>query len=129
VIKNDLLHLFLHLLLLTQDCTAFLFDSTRVQSTVLEDIGQNINSLSHILFEAASKVDRLFTGGVGIQLSPQILDFTFQLDFGTAFSSLEMDSVGRGESDDGHDMRDMVIRGSRTISRKQRERRNRGNGK
>lgn len=61
VVENDLLDLLLDLLGLAQDHVTLALDSGLLELGVLEDIGEDIDTLRHILIEGLGKVDGVFT--------------------------------------------------------------------
>lgn len=56
VVKDDLLNLLLNLLRLAQDDVAFSLDSGCLELGVLEDIGEDVDTLGHVLVEGLGEV-------------------------------------------------------------------------
>jgi hypothetical protein len=61
VIEDNLLELFVNLLLLAEDHIALTLDGTGLELGVLEDIGENVNGLGDIVVEGLGVVDSVFS--------------------------------------------------------------------
>lgn len=89
VIEDHLLQVALNFLHLTQDHWALAGDLGLTQFWVLDDISQNLDSLGHILRQTLGVEDGLLPGGVGVQVSTQVLDLQLQIGLGALGSALE----------------------------------------
>lgn len=74
MVKNDLLHLLIHLLLLPQYNIPLPLNSRILQLRVLQNIRNNINRLRHVLAEALGVVHRLLAGRVRVEVGAEVLD-------------------------------------------------------
>ena len=59
MVKQDLLMLLVHLLLLAQNDIAFALDGAAFELRVLEDVGDDVDGLRDVLAEALGVVDSL----------------------------------------------------------------------
>jgi hypothetical protein len=113
MVKNNLLHLLLNLLGFSEDNVAFPLDSTLLKLRVLENIGEDIDTLRDVGVECLGKVyGVLALSGVssrssmpyqsktthrciGIQVSTHILDLELQLLLRPVGRALDFPSVAR----------------------------------
>lgn len=79
VVEDDLLRELLDLLLLAQDHVALALDGASLELRVLQDVGNNVNSLAHIVAERLGVVDSLLTRSVRIQVSTEVLNLNLEL--------------------------------------------------
>ena len=89
VIKDDLLHLLVDLLLLPKDHVPLPLDRLALQLAALEDIGDDLDALAHVLAEALGVVDGLLPTGVGVEVSSEVLDLELELVLAPLAGSLE----------------------------------------
>lgn len=73
MIKQDLLVLLVHLLLLAQNDIAFALDGAAFELRVLEDVGDDVDGLRDVLAEALGVVDRLLARSVRIEVRAEVL--------------------------------------------------------
>lgn len=64
-------------------------DGSDVQLRVLGDIGKDLDELWHVLVESVGLEGGLFTRGVGVEGSTEVLDFELELVLGSGGRSLE----------------------------------------
>ncbi len=60
MVKDDLLHLLLHLFGLAKDHVALPLDGGLLQLRVLQDVGQDVDALRDVAIEGFGEVDRVF---------------------------------------------------------------------
>ena len=78
VVKDNLLHHLVYLLLLSQDDIALPLDGGLLELAVLQDIADDIHCFRHIISECFGVVDGLLPAGVGVQVCAQVLDLQLQ---------------------------------------------------
>ena len=66
MIKDNLLHLLLHLFLFTKDHTSFTFNGSLLKLTILKDIREDFYRSRNVIFKDFGVVGRLFSRGVSI---------------------------------------------------------------
>lgn len=79
VVKDNLLKLLVNLLLLAEDDITLALDSTRLELASLENVGDDLDTLSNVLSERLGVVDSLFPRGVGVEVGAQVLNLELQL--------------------------------------------------
>lgn len=89
VVKDDLLVLFVNLLLFTHYDVALAFDGVAFELRVLENVRDDVDSLGDILAEALGVVDGLLARGVCIEVSAEVLHFEFECMLGSTTGTLE----------------------------------------
>ena len=89
MVKHDLLVLLVDLLLLAQDNVALTLDGATFELGVLEDVGDDVNGLWDVLAEALGIVDGLFTRGVRIKMSAEVLHLELEGMLRATASTLE----------------------------------------
>jgi hypothetical protein len=115
VIENNLLDLLLNLLGLSEDNVALTLDGGLLELGVLENIGENVDTLRNIRVESLGEVDGVFALGVvlvsfnvvslhptdrsvGVQVTTHVLDLQLQLllsSLGGALVTLLMMNFGQ----------------------------------
>mmetsp|Transcript_18551 Transcript_18551/g.58118 ORF Transcript_18551/g.58118 Transcript_18551/m.58118 type:complete len:521 (-) Transcript_18551:9-1571(-) len=88
-VKDHLLRGLLHFLHLAQDDAALKVEVRLVQRGVLQDVREDVHALPQVLLEALGIVDSLLPGGVGVQVSPHVLDLLLQGDTVPPLRALE----------------------------------------
>jgi hypothetical protein len=74
VVKDDFLILLVHLLLLPQNHIPLPLNRRRLQLRVLQNVGNDVDGLVHVLSEGLCVVHGLFAGGVSVQVSSEVLN-------------------------------------------------------
>lgn len=98
VIKDNLLHHLVHLLLFPQDDIPLPLNRRSLELTPRQDIGNDLDRLSYVLPEALGVVHRLFPRRVRIQVRSQVLNLQLESMLSTLVRSLErhvFEKVGR----------------------------------
>ena len=75
VVKDDLLLELVNLLLFTEDHIALALNGRVFELGVLENVGDDVNGLVDVLAESFGIVDGLLSGGVGVKVGTEVLDF------------------------------------------------------
>lgn len=89
VVEDNLLHLLVHLLLLTQDDVSLTLDSGWLELGVLQDVGEDVDGGGNVGVERLGVIDGVLTGGVGVEVTAHVLDLELELVLGTLLSTLE----------------------------------------
>ena len=79
VVKDNLLHLLINLLLLAENDITLALDGSVIQSGVLENVREDLNGLGDIGLEGLSVVDGLLAGSVGVQVSTHVLNLDLKV--------------------------------------------------
>lgn len=74
VVEDNLLHLLVHLLLLTQDDIALPLNRRVLEFGVLQDVADDVHGLADVLAEALCVVDGLLTGSVRVEVSTEVFN-------------------------------------------------------
>lgn len=74
VVKHDFFKLLVNLLLFPYNDVSFAFHGRTVELRVLEDVRDDVDSNWNILAEALGIVHSLFTGGICIEVSTNVLN-------------------------------------------------------
>ena len=88
VVKDNLLHLLVNLLLLAKDDIALTLDGIVVQGRVLENVGEDLDRLGDVGLEGLCVVDSLLARGVGVQVSAHVLDLDLEIVLTTGVGAL-----------------------------------------
>jgi hypothetical protein len=94
VVKDDLLELLVHLLLLTKDHVPLPLDGRLVELRVLENVREDVNGLVDVLVERLGVVDSLLAGGVGVEVGAEVLDLELELGLVARLGALEGEVLG-----------------------------------
>lgn len=94
VVKDDLLELLVHLLLLTKDHVPLPLDGRLVELRVLENVREDVNSLVDVLVERLGVVDGLLPRGVGVEVGAKVLDLELELGLVARLGALEGEVLG-----------------------------------
>ena len=78
VVEQHLLHLLLHLLHLAQDHAALALDVGLLQRGVLQDVGQNVHRLGHVLLEHLGVVRGLLARRVRVEVAAHVFNLLLQ---------------------------------------------------
>ena len=89
MVKQDLLVLLVHLLLLAQNDIAFALDGAAFELRVLEDVGDDVDGLRDVLAEALGVVDRLLARSVRIEVRAKVLHLELEGMLGATAGPLE----------------------------------------
>lgn len=89
VVKDNLLILLLNLFLLPKNDIALPLNRRLFELGVLENVGENVDGLGHVLVERLGVVDGLLAGSVGVQVRTEVFHFELQLRLGSRLGSLE----------------------------------------
>ena len=89
MVKNNLLQLFVDLLLFPQYNVPLPFDSRRVELRVLEDITDDVDRCGDVFLEALGVVYGLFPRRVSVEVGTNVLNLKFESVLGTTASALE----------------------------------------
>jgi hypothetical protein len=79
MVKDDLLHLLVNLLLLAEDDITLALNGGVIQGRVLENVREDLNGLGDISLEGLGVVDGLLAGSVGVQVSTHVLDLDLEI--------------------------------------------------
>lgn len=79
VVKDNLLILLLDLFLLPKNDIALPLNRRLFELGVLENVGENIDRLGHVLVERLGVVDCLLARGVGVQVGAEVFDLELEL--------------------------------------------------
>lgn len=79
MVKDNLLHLLVNLLLLAKDDITLALNGGVIQGRVLENVGEDLNGLGDIGLEGLGVVDGLLAGSVGVQVSTHVLDLDLEI--------------------------------------------------
>lgn len=99
VVKDDLLKLLVHLLLLTKDHVPLPLDGRLVELRVLENVREDVDSLVDVLVERLGVVDGLLAGGVGVEVGAEVLDLELELSLVARLGALESEVLGTSARD------------------------------
>mmetsp|Transcript_661 Transcript_661/g.896 ORF Transcript_661/g.896 Transcript_661/m.896 type:complete len:214 (+) Transcript_661:1128-1769(+) len=89
VVEDEFFLLLVDLGHFPEDDIALAFDGALVEFGLEEDIGEDLDGLADVLLEYLCEIDRLFTGGVGVEVSAHVLDFDLELLLGAFGGALE----------------------------------------
>lgn len=89
VVKDNLLILLLNLFLLPKNDIALPLNRRLFELGVLENVGENVDRLGHVLVERLGVVDGLLAGGVGVQVGAEVFDLELELGLRSRLGSLE----------------------------------------
>ena len=89
MIENDLLQLFVNLLLLPQNNISFSFNGRCVKLGVLKNITDYVDGLGNIILEAFGIVDSLFSRCVSVEMSTHVFNLELQSVLGATTGTLE----------------------------------------
>lgn len=78
MVKDNLLHLLVNLLLLAKDDVALALDRGVLKLRVLENVADNVHGLADVLAEALGVVHGLLARGVGVQVCAKVLNLELQ---------------------------------------------------
>lgn len=98
VVKDDLLKLLVHLLLLPEDNVTFPLNRTRLELRPRQDVGDDVHRLGDVLPERLGIVDSLLAGGVSVEVCAKVLNLQLELVLRTLGRALErhvFEEVGR----------------------------------
>lgn len=90
VVKDNLLHLLVNLLLLAENDIALALNGIVVQGRVLENVGKNLNRLGDVGLEGLGVVDSLLAGSVGVQVGTHVLDLDLNVVLTTGVGTLDL---------------------------------------
>lgn len=79
VVKDNLLHLLVNLLLLAEDDITLALNGSVIQGGVLENVREDLNGLGDIGLEGLGVVDGLLAGSVGVQVSTHVLNLDLKI--------------------------------------------------
>lgn len=89
VVKDNLLILLLDLFLLPKDDIALPLNRRLFELGVLENVGENVDCLGHVLVKGLGVVDGLLAGSVGVEVGAEVFDFELELGLRSGLGSLE----------------------------------------
>lgn len=89
VVKDNLLILLLNLFLLPKNDIALPLDRRLFELGVLENVGENVDGLGHVLVERLGVVDGLLAGSVGVEVGAEVFDLELELGLRSRLGSLE----------------------------------------
>ena len=89
MIENDLLHLLINLLLLAQDHIALPLYSRRLQSRVLQNVADDVNTRADVLGEALRVIHRLLARRVRVEVRTNTLNGELELVLRATVGALE----------------------------------------
>lgn len=88
MVKDDLLHLLVNLLLLAEDDITLALNGSVIQGGVLENVREDLNGLGDIGLEGLGVVDGLLAGSVGVQVSTHVLNLDLKIVLATGVGAL-----------------------------------------
>lgn len=89
VVKDNLLILLLDLFLLPKNDIALPLNRRLFELGVLENVGENVDRLGHVLVERLGVVDGLLAGSVGVEVGAEVFDLELELGLRSRLGSLE----------------------------------------
>lgn len=89
VVKDNLLILLLDLFLLPKDDIALPLNRRLFELGVLENVGEDVDCLGHVLVKGLGVVDGLLAGSVGVEVGAEVFDFELELGLRSGLGSLE----------------------------------------
>ena len=89
MVKHNLLHLLVHLLLFPQNNIPLALNSRLLESGVLEDVADDVNAGANVLGEALGVIHGLLARRVRVQVCTEALDGELELVLGAAVGALE----------------------------------------
>jgi hypothetical protein len=88
VIKDNLLHLLVNLLLLTENDITLTLDGIVVQGRVLENVREDLDRLGDVGLEGLGVVDSLLSRGICVQVSAHVLNLHLNIVLATGAGAL-----------------------------------------
>lgn len=89
VVKDNLLVLLVDLLELSGDDLSFSVNGRLGQLGVLQNVGQNLHRLGHVVLERLGVVDGGLSRGVGVEVAAHVLNVELELVLGSLVGALE----------------------------------------
>lgn len=93
VVKDNLLHLLVNLLLLAEDDITLALNGSVIQGGVLENVREDLNGLGDIGLEGLGVVDGLLAGSVGVQVSTHVLNLDLKVVLAAGVGALLTDET------------------------------------